>query len=210
MLRKLLLSGLAVIGLLLVGPQKASADQLFYCKNPTITNQPLILYTATPTCPPGSTATSINVAGTPGLPAGADYQCVNTATGGGPQLTFEPSQSGVTFGSAISTTGSQFTSFLLQPGIYQIHLSGAKLQPLILPIPRFPTLTAAWGGPSPPRGKLYSMRKRLLRLGSLILLEGTDLFRLGRPTPPRPHERGLLRTRHHESAIKTASAATPT
>jgi hypothetical protein len=88
MLRKLLLSGLAVTGLLLAGVQKGSADQLFYCKNPSITNQPLILYTATPTCPPGSTVTSINV---------------------GFALPFTGSAS-VPFGPAFSVTNSSFAS----------------------------------------------------------------------------------------------------
>jgi hypothetical protein len=66
MLSKLLFAGVAVIGLLLAGVQKGSADQLFYCKNPAATNQALILYAASPTCPPGTTVTSINVAGPPG------------------------------------------------------------------------------------------------------------------------------------------------
>jgi hypothetical protein len=40
MLSKLLGSSVVVIGLLLAGVQKGSADQLFYCKNNAITNQP--------------------------------------------------------------------------------------------------------------------------------------------------------------------------
>jgi hypothetical protein len=43
----------------------------------------------------------------------------------GPQpIKFKPSQGGVIFGSSISTVGTPpFSSFTLQPGIYQIHLS---------------------------------------------------------------------------------------
>jgi hypothetical protein len=39
---------------------------------------------------------------------------------------------GISFGSGISTTGNQFTNFVLQPGIYQIHLSGRGF---VLPAP---------------------------------------------------------------------------
>jgi len=59
--------------------------------------------------------------------AGAGYQCVvsqDTPAGGG--IYFQPDIGSVTFGSAISTAGSQFNSFILtQAGIYQIDLSGS-------------------------------------------------------------------------------------
>jgi hypothetical protein len=122
MLSKLLGSSVVIIGLLLAGVQKGSADQLFYCKNPAITNQPLILYAASPTCPPGTTVTSINVAG--GALGGGLFSCVagSTLTNDGPLAgsagRFGP---GVQFGSGIGYAGG--STFLLQPGIYQVQIS---------------------------------------------------------------------------------------
>jgi hypothetical protein len=63
-----------------------------------------------------------------GLLAGADFQCVGGLITPGGLFSFQLSSSGVNFGSAISTTGTQFSSFVLQPGIYQIHLSGAQFE----------------------------------------------------------------------------------
>ena len=59
-----------------------------------------------------------------GALAGADYQCVVSQTiAPGNALNFQP---GVSFGSGISTTGTPlFGSFVLQQGIYQVHLSGS-------------------------------------------------------------------------------------
>jgi len=67
-----------------------------------------------------------------GALAGADYQCVlgqfighTDLQADQPPLNFKPSQGGVTFGSSISTAGTPpFSSFTLQPGKYQLHLSG--------------------------------------------------------------------------------------
>ena len=47
MLRKLLLSGLAVTGLLLAGVQKGSADQIYACKDNT--SGSLFMYVTLPT-----------------------------------------------------------------------------------------------------------------------------------------------------------------
>jgi len=58
--------------------------------------------------------------------AGADYACVQglqISADLQQSLVFQPG-TGVSFGSAISTTGSTFNSIVLQPGIYRIHLSG--------------------------------------------------------------------------------------
>ena len=90
-----------------------------------------------------------------GALAGADYQCVlgqfighTDLQADQPPLNFKPSQGGVTFGSSISTAGTPpFSSFTLQPGIYQIHLSTgpATVQdPMFLPFPN-----------STPAGEVY-------------------------------------------------------
>jgi hypothetical protein len=127
MLSKLILSSVAVIGLLLVGVQKGSADQLFYCKNPNITNQPLALYTATPTCPSGTTVTTINVAGPPGTALGGNsFACVHGTTfvgNGGPLAgsagMFTPEDN---FGSS-GISYANGTTFLAQPGVYLVQVT---------------------------------------------------------------------------------------
>jgi hypothetical protein len=70
-MRRLLFSGLALIALLLAGVQQGSADQLYYCKPPTVTNQPQPLFAAPPLCGPGYTLTSINT----GAIAGRAFKC---------------------------------------------------------------------------------------------------------------------------------------
>src|SRR6516162_5890446 len=73
MLRKLLFSGLAVIGLLLAGPQKASAQAVFACVS-SAANSPLIIVpTAGAPCPPSAggqtwTKVTLGAAGPPGPP----------------------------------------------------------------------------------------------------------------------------------------------
>jgi hypothetical protein len=62
-----------------------------------------------------------------GALAASNYQCAGFSIGPGVPLTF--SSDGVSFGSGISTTGTQFNSFILQQGIYQIHLSGHGFAP---------------------------------------------------------------------------------
>jgi hypothetical protein len=124
----------AVIGLLLAGPQKASAQTVFACKDNT--SGILFFYATSPSagCGPGRTLETFNLTG--GISAGADYQCfvgvpAGSGAGGNPFLIFEPSLGGVVFGSAISTPQTPpFNSITLQPGIYQIHLSGAGFRPL--------------------------------------------------------------------------------
>jgi hypothetical protein len=65
-------------------------------------------------------------AGAGGAFAGADYQCAsNQVVSPQSPFTFQPSLSGVSFGSGFGVTGPQFSSFVLPPGIYQINLSGS-------------------------------------------------------------------------------------
>src|SRR5262245_1543529 len=60
-----------------------------------------------------------------GLIAGAAFRCIPQAIPAGQGIFFSPSLSGVSFGSAITTPATPpFSSFTLQPGVYQIHLSG--------------------------------------------------------------------------------------
>jgi hypothetical protein len=122
---KLLLASVATIGLLLAGPQKASAQTISACVNSA--TGLLYVVAANTSCPPSSgnvTWTKITLGTTPGgALAGAAYQCVSQQTiAAGGALNF--SSSGVSFGSAISTSGSTFGSFVLQAGTYQINLSG--------------------------------------------------------------------------------------
>jgi hypothetical protein len=161
MLRKLLLSVVAVIGLtVLAMPQEANAQVIYACKTTTGT---LFEVTAGTTCPRGSTPVSWNVTGAQGPPgapgpqgpagpigltgpagptgaAGPQGPTGATGAAGGPiavrqyvcgypqnqnvaqggLLVFSDSSVGI---GSFGTTGSTFTSFLLQPGIYQIFLS---------------------------------------------------------------------------------------
>jgi hypothetical protein len=115
-------AALAVIGLLLlVGPQKANAQTIFTCVNPTTGLIQVVAQNAT--CPPNWNKTTLST--TPGVLAGAAFQCTNqTVLANGP-LAFVASLSNINFGSAISPGQTPpSTSFLLQPGIYQIHFSG--------------------------------------------------------------------------------------
>jgi hypothetical protein len=125
MLRKLLFSGLAVIGLLLAGPQKASAQTIFACVSSI--GAVVIEPTADAPCPPsagGPTWTKTTLSTTPGALGASQFSC-----GGGTSLTqagplfgsnggYTP---GVTFGSGI-TYAPMATNFVLQPGIYLLQL----------------------------------------------------------------------------------------
>jgi hypothetical protein len=145
MLRKLLLSGVAVIGLM-AGTQSASAQQVVYaCKNNT--TGVLILFANSTTCQPGWTLTTLNVTGPPGPPGPAGPTGATGAMGpagiNGTALaarqfvcsTQSLSQEGQfvqfsnpvapsSFGTSINATGSLFSSILLSSvGAYQIDLS---------------------------------------------------------------------------------------
>jgi hypothetical protein len=121
MFSKLLLAGVAAIGLLLAGPQKASAQTVFACVNPTTGLIQVVAQNAT--CPPNWN--KITLSTTPGALAGAAYQCADQTISAGVALFFSPSLSNINFGGAISIVGTPpWNSFLLQAGIYQIHFSG--------------------------------------------------------------------------------------
>ena len=126
MFSKLLLASVATIGLLLAGPQKASAQVIYACVN-SIGNIVAVAGPNAP-CPPNvgsATWTKTTLSQTSGVLAGAAYQCAAQSIVGNFAIFFTPSLSNINFGSAISTTVTPpWSSFLLQPGIYQIHFSG--------------------------------------------------------------------------------------
>jgi hypothetical protein len=93
------------------------AQQIFACVN---NNSGAVKMVSNATC--NNNEKLVNVGG---ALAGADYQCVPSQPIS-PDDTFSFSSTGVSFGSGISTAGGAFTSFALQPGIYQIHLSGTQ------------------------------------------------------------------------------------
>jgi hypothetical protein len=69
-------------------------------------------------------------------PAGGILSAGNFTCSGGFPVTNAPlsfavdvNSSFAGFGSGISTTGANFTSFVLQPGVYQVHLDGFNFQP---------------------------------------------------------------------------------
>ena len=133
MFSKLLLASVAAIGLLLAGPQKASAQVIYACVN-SIGNIVAVAGPNAP-CPPNvgsATWTKTTLSQTPGVLAGRAFQCdfpqTVVPTGA---ISFVPSLSGVNFGSGISTpTGAgPWVTFLLQPGIYSINFS-AEFSPV--------------------------------------------------------------------------------
>jgi hypothetical protein len=115
----------AVIGLLLlVGPQKASAQTVFACKDNT--SGLLFFYATSPSvgCGPGRTLETFNL--TPGALGASAFSCNikggNSLTSGGSLAgnagNFLVGQS---FGSGIGYNNG--TTFLLQPGTYLVQLS---------------------------------------------------------------------------------------
>src|SRR6516225_7337429 len=157
MLRKLLFSGLAVIGLLLAGPQKASAQPVFACVS-SAANSPIIIEpTADAPCPPSAggvtwTKVTLGAAGPPGPPgppgpqgspgppgpgylAGRAFNCPLPQKFPAPSqaMSFQPS-SLANFGTSISPVGTPpWTSFRLAIGIYSINLSAFFTSPLSTP-----------------------------------------------------------------------------
>jgi hypothetical protein len=124
MLSKLLGSSVVVIGLLLAGVQKGSADQIFACKDNT--SGILFMYATAPAagCGPGRTLLTLPFGPGSAL-GGASFSCVNgtelNSNGGsiaGSKGMFTPR---LNFGSGI--TYANGTTFVLQPGIYQVQLS---------------------------------------------------------------------------------------
>jgi hypothetical protein len=107
-----------IAALTLATVDRASAQQISACVNKSSGGIRIVAPNAT--CSNNETLLVLN-----GISSAADYQCANRGTGDAGLLFFQPSQGGVSFGSAISTTGTPpFSSFTLQPGNYQLHLSG--------------------------------------------------------------------------------------
>ena len=121
---KLLLATVAAIGLLLAGPQKASAQTVFACVS-SAANSPIIIEpTADAPCPPsagGQTWTKITLSQTPGPIAARQYNCDRQEVIPGRFVTF--TDGGIGFGTTLPTPIGPFTSFLLQPGFYQASFS---------------------------------------------------------------------------------------
>ena len=123
MFSKLLLASVATIGLLLAGPQKASAQVTYACVT-SIGN--ISIVAANANCLPGATKTTLSA----GFLAGRAFKCGAGSVAAGDNISFNPSMSGVSFGSSISTTGAApWTSFLLQLGVYLLHFSGGQGTP---------------------------------------------------------------------------------
>ena len=82
-MKKLLIASVAVIGLLLAGPQKASAEVIYACVS-TIGN--IAVVTANANCPPavgGTTWTKISLstsAGAGGALAASNFQCTRACS----------------------------------------------------------------------------------------------------------------------------------
>jgi hypothetical protein len=133
MFSKLLLASIATIGLLLTGPQKASAQVVYACVS-SIGN--IAIVAANANCPPavgGATWTKISwnatTSGGGGALAAGNFQCtIGNSYGPGVAFNFTPDT--VSFGSGISTPATPpFSTFMLQKGTYQINLSGIKFSP---------------------------------------------------------------------------------
>src|SRR6516164_7137563 len=123
---KLLLASVAAIGLLLAGPQKASAQTVFACVS-SAANSPIIIEpTANANCPPNTptiTWTKVTLSTTPGPIAERQYNCFAQQVEN--DITFVASDFG--FGTTLPTGTTPFSSFLLQPGLYQASLSIASV-----------------------------------------------------------------------------------
>jgi hypothetical protein len=241
MLRKLLLSVVAVIGLtVLAMPQEANAQVIYACKTTTGT---LFEVTAGTTCPRGSTPVSWNVTGAQGPPgapgpqgpagpigltgpagptgaAGPQGPTGATGAAGGPiavrqyvcgypqnqnvaqggLLAFSDSTVGI---GSFGTVGSTFSSFNLQPGIYQIFLSideaiipsdfNVGVQMLLNGVPgvsgRSFFLFNAAGGIAP--GSLASSRLvNVSALNTTLSFQATNVFQLIPVTGPPGSQTG--------------------
>jgi hypothetical protein len=125
---KLLLASVATIGVLLAGPQKASAQTVFACVS-SAANSPIIIEpTANAPCPPsagGQTWTKVTLSTTPGALGASQFSCVsgsNLTSDGALAGSAGTYNTGVTFGSGINYTPNGLT-FLLDTGIYLVQLS---------------------------------------------------------------------------------------
>src|SRR6516165_8359238 len=127
MFSKLLLASVATIGLLLAGPQKASAQVTYACVT-SIGN--ISIVAANANCLPGATKTTLSA----GFLAGRAFKCGAGSVAANANISFNPSMSGVSFGSSIGTAGNPpRTSFNLQPGVYSIFPEGKGHHPTQIP-----------------------------------------------------------------------------
>jgi hypothetical protein len=174
MVRKLLFSGLAIIGLL-AGVHKGSAEIVFACKNNT--TGALNFYAASTTCQSGWTLIQMNLGG--GALAGTVYEC-NTGQliNANNPLTYPFSYfSNGSFGSAITAIGtSPFSSFQLQQGIYQIQLSGTRFDTGDLSSNTYPIITAILNPAVTVNAPFWETTR------SVGAVAGTNFFRFA-PTP---------------------------
>jgi hypothetical protein len=128
-----------------LGPNGAAraADQIYACVNTSSGEIKLVAQNATcknnetlvvwnvvgpqgligPPGPPGPTGPA-GPAGPAGVLAGSSFLCGGPGSAGGFVNFFAQP---VAFGAGISTSGSTFNSIVLQPGIYQIHLSADRI-----------------------------------------------------------------------------------
>jgi hypothetical protein len=124
MLSKLLGSSVVVIGLLLAGVQKGSADQIYACKDNT--SGILYMYATPPSAGCGPGRTLLTLAFGPGSALGASqFSCAGTADlvpNGAPLSAPRGYTAGVTFGSSGVTYTPPGSTFVLQPGGYQVQL----------------------------------------------------------------------------------------
>ena len=121
MFSKLLLASVASIGLLLAGPPKANAQVIYACVS-SIGN--IAIVAANASCPPnvgGTTWTKVTLSQTPGAITASLFSCIagSVLTNGGP-LAGSAGRfgTGLQFGSGVSYANG--TTFVLQPGIYQV------------------------------------------------------------------------------------------
>jgi len=147
MIWKLLLASVAAIGLLLTGPQKASAQVVYACVT-SIGN--IAIVAANVNCPAGGT--KITLSQTPGAIAARQYNCSPEPQTVANFAAVTLVDSGVSFGTTLPTPVGSFSSFLLQPGFYQAHLFTDPVEVAHGPIMSFGNFSpsAAWsiGGTS--------------------------------------------------------------
>jgi hypothetical protein len=134
MLSKLLGSSVVVIGLLLMGPQKASADVVFACVNST--TGLLYIVSATTNCPPpssGATWTKIswNTTATPGTPGPTNLL-----------FSFVTNTSGFDTGIAISNTSADPYNTATQTGTCTLSIYSTGVTPITFVTPTIPPGTS--------------------------------------------------------------------
>jgi hypothetical protein len=133
MLSKLLVSTVAVIGLLLMGPQKASADVIYACVNST--TGLVYIVSATTNCPPptsGATWTKIS------------WNATSSSTQPGTNLlfTYVTNVSGFDTGFTISNTSADPFNTATQTGTCTLSIYSTGVVPITLVTPAIPPGTS--------------------------------------------------------------------